>query len=100
MTAAGSAAAMQSLNWVTQGSVLAAPQVWIDAVLETTLCQDIKDPNKQSIRHMAQGKNLNRKFQSSFWKRLRVCAQCAATFQGRKCGRVACGLSLVVVPKY
>lgn len=50
MTAAGSAAAMQSLNWVTQGSVLAAPQVWIDAVLETTQCvRTLKTPTNNPL---------------------------------------------------
>lgn len=55
-------------NWVTLGSFLAAPQVWRDAVLETTLCQDINNPQKQSIKHIAQGNSLNRTIQNSFWK--------------------------------
>lgn len=86
--------AMQRLNWVTQGSFLAAAQVWIDAVLETTLCQDIKDSNKQSIKHTAQANNHNRTFQSSFWKCL-----LGSVPSVQKCGRVAWALPLSVVPK-
>ena len=95
VTAAGSAAAMQTLNWVTRGSFLAAPQVWRDAVLETTLRQDINNPNKQSIKHTAQGNSLNRTIQSSFWKCLS-----GSVPRVQKRGRVAGDLSLAVVPKY